>query len=55
MGFYTLTFDILKILFLTVLDLVCRLSLVAANRGYSLIAVCRLLIAVASCVAEHRL
>jgi len=31
------------------------LSLVMASRGYSLIAVCRLLIAVASLVAEHGL
>ena len=32
-----------------------RLSLVAASRGYSLVAMHRLLIAVASLVAEHRL
>ena len=32
-----------------------RSSLVAASRGYSLVAVCGLLIAVASLVAEHRL
>ena len=31
------------------------LSLVVASRGYSLVAVCRLLIAVASLVAEHGL
>ena len=34
---------------------VCRLSLVAASRGYSLVAVRGLLIAVASVVAEQRL
>ena len=33
----------------------CGLSLVVASRGYSLVAVCRLLIAVASLVAEHGL
>ena len=33
----------------------CGLSLVVANWGYSLAAVCRLLILVASLVAEHRL
>ena len=32
-----------------------RLSLVAASGGYSLVAVCSVLIAVASLVAEHRL
>ena len=32
-----------------------RLSLVAASRGYSLVAVHRILIAVASLVVEHRL
>ena len=32
-----------------------RLSLVTAREGYSLVAVCRLLIVVASFVAEHRL
>ena len=35
--------------------LLCRLSLVAASRGYSLVAVCGLLIAVASLIAEHGL
>ena len=30
-------------------------SIVAASRGYSLVAMCRLLIAVASLVAEHGL
>ena len=34
---------------------VCRLSLVVASRGYSLVAVRGLLIAVASVVAEQRL
>ena len=34
---------------------VCRLSLVAASRGYSLVVVCGLLIVVASVVAEQRL
>ena len=34
---------------------VCWLSLVALNRGYSLVVVCGLLVAVASLVAEHRL
>ena len=33
----------------------CGLSLVALSWGYSLVAVCGLLIAVASLVAEHRL
>ena len=44
-------------LFLDVLDLHCckRFSLVAVSRGYSLVAVHGLLIAVASLVAEHRL
>ena len=32
---------------------VCRLSVVAASRGYSLVVVCRLLILGASLVAEH--
>ena len=32
-----------------------RFSLVSVSEGYSLVAVCRLLIAVASLVAEHRL
>ena len=32
-----------------------RISVVAANRGYSLVAMCGLLIAVASLAAEHRL
>ena len=36
-----------------VLVAVCRLSLVAVSRGYSLVAVHRLLIVVASLVAEH--
>ena len=31
------------------------LSLIVASRGYSLVAMCRLLIIVASLVAEHRL
>ena len=44
-------------LFMAVLGLHCctQLSLVAVNEGYSLVAVCGLLIAVASSVAEHRL
>ena len=33
----------------------CRLSLVVASRGYSLVAVLGFLIAVASLVVEHRL
>ena len=33
----------------------CRLSLVAASRGSSLVAVCGLLITAASLVADHRL
>ena len=33
----------------------CRLSLAAVSGGYSLVAVCRLLIAVASLVAEQAL
>ena len=44
-------------LFLTVLGLRCSMdfSLVAASGGYSPVAVCRLLVAVASLVVEHRL
>ena len=44
-------------LFLAALDLHCILgfSLVVENRGYSLVVVCWLLIAVASLVAEHEL
>ena len=41
-----------------VFDAACRLSLVVASgerRGYSLVAECGLLVAVASFVAEHRL
>ena len=34
---------------------VLRLSLVVTHGGYSLVAVSRLLVAVASCVVEHRL
>ena len=43
--------------FLAVLGLYCcaGFCLVAVNRGYSLVAVCRLLIDVASLVAEHQL
>ena len=43
--------------FLAALGVGCAhgLSLVAVSRGYSPVAVCRLLIAVASPVAEHRL
>ena len=33
----------------------CRLSLIAASRGYSLVALCGLLIAMTSLVAEHEL
>ena len=33
----------------------CRLSLTAASGGYSLVAVCRLLVEVASLVVEHGL
>ena len=36
-------------------SLLHRLSLVVASRGYSLSVVCRLLIAAASLVVEHRL
>ena len=44
------------ILFLAVLGVAARgLSLIAACGGFSLSAVCRLLIAVASLVTEHRL
>ena len=44
-------------LFLAVLDLLCcsGFSLGAASAGDSLVAMCGLLIAVASLVAEHRL
>ena len=35
--------------------LLCRLSLAAESRGYSLVAMHRLLVAVASLVVEHRL
>ena len=46
-----------KNLFMTVLGLHCctGFTLVAASRGYSLVAVCRLLIAVVSPVAEQGL
>ena len=45
------------IFFLAALGLRCCMgfSIVAASRGYSLVAMCRLLIAVASLVAEHGL
>ena len=33
---------------------VYRLSLVVASRGYSVVKMCRLLIAVVSLIAEHR-
>ena len=48
---------ILFILFLALLGLCCctDFSLVVASRGYSLAEVCRLLIAVASPVADHEL
>ena len=52
-------FFFLRILFVysffTVLDLLCCVvfSLVTASGGYSVVAVCRLLIFVASLVAEH--
>jgi len=41
---------------MAVLGLCCFMgfSLVAASRAYSVVVVCRLLIAVASLVAEHR-
>ena len=42
-------------LFRSVFIAACRLSLVVASGGYSLVAVHRLLIAVASLVAENRL
>ena len=53
-----LTMDTLKFfihLFLAVLGLRCYMgfSLVAGSRGYALVAVCGLLIEVASLVAEH--
>ena len=50
-------FKLIAYLFLPALGLVaaCRLSLVAASRGYSLVMVCRLLTEVASLVAEHGL
>ena len=50
--------DILPLFFFNFwLDLHCcaGFSLVASSRGYSVVMVCRLLIAVASLVAEHRL
>ena len=52
---YFLTF--LLILFLAVLGLRCYsgFSLVVESRGYSLVEVCRLLLAVVSLAAEHRL
>ena len=50
--------DILPLFFFNFwLDLHCcaGFSLVASSRGYSVVMVCRFLIAVASLVAEHRL
>ena len=40
--------------FSCLLRLVSKLSLAVASRGYSLVAVCGLLIGVASLVVEHR-
>ena len=52
-----LMFSTIIYLLLAVLSLRCcsGFSLVAANKGYSLVAVCRLRIALASLVVEHRL
>ena len=51
-----ISFLIFKNLFLAVLGLCCCMaSLVVASGGYSLVAVFRLLIAVTSPLAEHRL
>ena len=54
---HTYIYSLLIYLFLAVLGLPCcaGFSLVAASEGYSVDAVCGLLIAVASIVAEHRL
>ena len=50
-------FKLFIILFLAVLGFFfcCVRTLVAASRGYSLVAVCRLLISVASLIVNHRL
>ena len=56
-SFFSILFMCLLIYFCLhwVFVAVSSLSLVAASRGYSLVAVCRLLIVVASLVVEHRL
>ena len=50
-------FFLLIYLILAMLGLFCNdcFSLVAASQGYSLVALCRLLLAIASLAAEHRL
>jgi len=52
-----LTSTFKKFIYLAVLGLCCYagFSLVVTSRGYSLVALCRLLFAVASLVAEHGL
>ena len=54
---FTFSFFLKKLFFVSagVFIAVHGLSQVVAGRGYSLVAVCGLLIAVASLVAEHRL
>ena len=51
-------FSLFKFFFLSVCAgslLLCKLSLVVASEGYSLVAGCGLLVMVASLVVEHRL
>ena len=51
------SYSLFNYLFLAVLSLRCGqgFSLIAVSRGYSLFAVCELLIVVAALIAEHRL
>ena len=48
-------YDIVFILLPRIFTVAHRFSLVAASRGYSLVAVCGLLIVLASLVVEHGL
>ena len=55
-SFIYISFTLFTYLFLAVLSsLLCGLSGAAAGRGCPLVAVCRLLIAVVACVANHGL
>ena len=53
MGFLVVVFDGIYFWLCWILVAVCRLSLIVVSRGYSLIAVLGLLIAVASLISEH--